>query len=164
VGGTAGLGGSITNVKITGSGVIGDFSTHFLVMADSNDGMGGLIVGQGGAVNGAYDVDRNGSINGVTASRIAAVIAGAQAGLNVTNFNAVKAITGLKTALIGADYDGDRQFDWVETVPTQAGFQLPGAPLTTDVDDVPGDGLIIVKTAGYTPDAKTVLFTPVIFV
>jgi hypothetical protein len=162
--GTAGTGGSITKVKITGSGVIGDFGSNFSVNGDNNSGMGGLIAGRGGADGGVFSVDRNGSITSVTATRIAAIIAGANAGAGLNNFNAVKSIAGLTASHIGADVDGDRQFDWTENTSTQVGFQLPGAPTTTDLDDVPRDGIVIVKTGAFTPAASTVIFKPVIFV
>lgn len=116
--------------------------------------MGGLIVGLGGAVGGVLDLNRNGSITSVTASRIAAILAGAESGHMISAFNAVKSITGLKANFIGADVDGDRQFDWTENTAT-TGFQLNSATGVTDTDDVPTDGLIIVKTGGYTSDAKT---------
>ena len=144
--------------------MIGDFLDSFYVDGDVDSGMGGLIVGLGGSVNGVFDSIRNGSINSVTATRIAAILAGAQAEDNVTAFNAVKSITGLSASHIGADVDGDRQFDWIENTSTQVGFQLPGAPTTTDTDDVPRDGIVIVKTGGFTPAASTVIFKPVIFV
>ena len=155
IGGNAGIGGSIDKVKITGSGVIGYFFEVFGLGGDDDSSMGGLTVGLGGAVNNIFDATRNGSITNVTATKIAAILAGAKVGNTVAAFNAVKSITGLKVSLIGADVDGDRQFDWEEDTATTTGFQLNGAAGVKDTDDVPKDGLIIVKTGGYTPDAKT---------
>ena len=133
-------------MKITGSGVIGNLSNSFEVDGEGLSGMGGLIAGKGGAVNGGFNVERNGSITNVTATRIAAILAGATAVNNVSSLNAVKSITGLKAAVIGADVDGDRQFDWSEGGTT--GFQLG--------TDTPIDGVVIVKKDQFTPAANTV--------
>jgi len=109
-GGTAGTGGSISKVKIGGTGVIGDFTSDFHVNGDSDNGMGGLIAGLGGSVNGVFDISRNGAISNVTASRIAAIVAVAQVGNSLTSFNAVKSIAGLHVSVLGADVDGDGTF------------------------------------------------------
>lgn len=154
-GGTAGVGGSVSKVKITGSGVIGDFSSQFLVSAANPVGMGGLVAGQGGSVGTTASVDRNGSIVDVTATKIATILAGANVGNAPTTDNAVKSIAKLKVGLLGGDADGDGAFDWSEGATSVAGFELKDAAGNGDVDDMPLDGLVIVKQGGYTPGTKT---------
>jgi hypothetical protein len=152
-GGTAGLGGSISNVKITGTGVIGDWASNFGLDATFLPGMGGLIAGLGGAVAGVFDSNRNGSITTVTATKIAAIFAGANGPFtSVSSFNAVKSITALTAAFIGADVDGDRQFDWTENA-VFTGFQLNNN--ISDMNDVPLDGFVLVRIGGYTPAPAT---------
>lgn len=161
IGAEAGLGGSISGVVITGTGVIGDYSESF---GSDPANLGGLVVGRGGAVGTNFDVDRNGSITNVTAKRVAAIFAGGTPSNVVNVDNAVKAIAGLKVAFIGADFDNDGELDWQENTATQTGFQLSGFPGTTDTDDRPFDGLVIVKAGGFTPLATTRVIAPIITV
>jgi hypothetical protein len=154
-GGTAGLGGNIAHVKITGTGVIGDFTRDFSVMNGPSSGMGGLLAGQGGAVNGVFSIDRNGSIASITATRIAAIIAGSGSAGVLTSFNAVQSISGLHASLVGADVDKDGVFDWNEGGSVVPGFQLQDSG--TDSNDKALDGLVIVKLGGVTGNLPATL-------
>jgi hypothetical protein len=134
-----GAGGDVSGVKVKGD--IGDFLRPFGIrpfQANPEFDMGGLFAGTGGTgtVPGIA-----GSISNVSANRIAAILAvndGTDA-VNLNVNNAVTAISGLKTKVIGADIDGDGTFDFVDN--GVAGFALGGG-------DEAIDGLVIVKSAG----------------
>jgi hypothetical protein len=133
-----GAGGGVTGVKVSGD--IGDFFRPFGIQPfnDSELEMGGLFAGKGGS--GAAE-GVAGSIANVTAKRIAAIIAvndGTDAD-NLNASNAVTAISGIKTKVIGADIDGDGVFDFTDV--GAAGFNLGGG-------DTAIDGLVIVKASG----------------
>lgn len=145
-GGIGGLGGSVKNVKVSGD--IGDFLQKFDTSSPLND-MGGLVAGQGGKVNLVVDATRNGSIENVSARRIAAIIAGKDDGTSLSAANAVTAISGITTSIIGADVNNDRLFTFTDNGGT-ADFDLG----TTDAAI---DGLVIVKTGGFTGTFPTPL-------
>ena len=112
--------------------------------------MGGLLAGQGGSVAGIVDAAKNGSILGVSATRIAAILAGAPGASALTADNAVKKITlGSGVTTIGAD-TGSAGFSFTDNVsgpnPSNGTFLLGDG-------DTAIDGLVIVKTGGFTPPA-----------
>ena len=107
--------------------------------------MGGIVAGFGGRVGGVIDTTKNGSVTGVTADRIAAIVAGAANANALTTDNAVSKITGIKALVIGADLNGNGSFNFTDN---------PGGPhpanglfLLGD-GDTALDGLVIVKTGG----------------
>ncbi|HEX8296025.1 MAG TPA: hypothetical protein VF593_06975, partial [Chthoniobacteraceae bacterium] len=104
------------------------------------DAMGGLIAGLGGsgAVTGA-----NGSITDVSAGRIAAIFAaGATLAGPLDGTNAVFALANIQAGkALGADLDADGIFDFTNNGGT-ADFEL-------GIDD-PVDGLVLVRSAGFT--------------
>ena len=73
------------------------------------------------------------------------IIAGKTAANALTSVNAVTAISGLFTSVIGADLDHDGVSDFTNTVGTAA-FDL-GATFGS-VSDTPIDGLVLVLNAG----------------
>jgi len=110
--------------------------------------MGGLIAGQGGAVNNVIDASKNGSIRNISAQKIATIIAGRPAANAITVDNAVFALSGITSIstsplVVGADVNGNGQFDFTNV--GASGFQPPGTP----DGDIAIDGLVIVRTAGY---------------
>ena len=142
VGVPGGDGGSVVNVIVAGD--IGDFSSAFDV-ASFATGMGGIVAGQGGVGAGAVP-GKNGSILNVNADRIAAMIAGRSAADALTAglpmnppSNAVTKISGIVANVIGADFDNDRAFDFIDAGPI--GYHLSDG-------DTALDGLVIVKTGG----------------
>lgn len=136
---TPGAGGSLSNIKVAGD--IGDFASNFGIDTNENLGMGGLIAGQAGATGGTVDVTKNGSISNITATRIAAILAGAPAANAINGSNAVVKISGLKNVTtVGADVGGDTAFDFTDAGP--AGFNLGDG-------DTAIDGLVVVLTDGY---------------
>ena len=86
-------------------------------------GQGALVAGKGGT---GLTAGKAGSISGVTADRIATIIAGKTAANALTSANAVTAISGIITSAIGADFDHDGVFDFTNTVGTVA-FELGDA-------------------------------------
>lgn len=140
----AGAGGSVIAAKVAGD--IGDFARNFEVSYVAT-AMGGLIAGQAGSVGGVVDAAKNGSILGVNALRIAAILAGTPSANNLTTDNAVKKISGLTGATaIGADL-APPGFGFMDNAagpnPANGVFQLGDG-------DTAIDGLVIVKTGGFT--------------
>jgi hypothetical protein len=144
---TAGAGGSVVNVKVAGD--IGDFASVFGVSSDPGN-MGGLIAGQGGNFgpgSGAVDPTKNGSILGVNAMHIAAILAGAPTADNLTADNAVKKISNLTGVnVIGADLDPPG-FDFIDN---PAGPNPANGVFLLGDGDIALDGLVIVKAGGFT--------------
>ena len=146
--GIVGNGGSISSVTVAGD--IGDFSSSEYYYYEIESRFTGLIAGAAGGVDGIYSNAGNGSITGVTATRISAIYAGLNRVLTITgdfdSTNAVAQITGLATTVLGADRNGDHAFTFSEG-DSDLIFQLP--------DDVAADGdsttegLVIVKAGGF---------------
>ncbi len=152
--GTPGKGGNISNVVINGD--IGDFSVPFdTTITYSDVGMGGLVAGRGGALNGVFDVSRNGSINNVSAHRIAAIVAGSIGPGTLVAGDAVASITKLKAAVIGADLNNNGAWDFTEGATHVSGFQFHDD--ASDHDDLLIDGLVLVKTGGFASPPVTPL-------
>jgi hypothetical protein len=132
-GALGGNGGSISNVHVAGD--IGDFSSSFNQVKPGFDtGMGGLIAGQAGTGGTAI----NGSISFVTATRIAAILAGRPAANNITSANAVRSLTLINAQIIGADVNHNEIFDFTDAGPS--GFNLGDG-------DTAIDGFVLVKHA-----------------
>jgi hypothetical protein len=135
-----GEGGSISNVKIVGD--IGNFTRPF-GLGDS--AMGGLFAGAGGESAGV--AGPAGSVTNVTATRIAAILAAGFStnGGNLTNLNAVSALTNVHASVFGADVNGNGNFDFVDSPvvpnPNNGIFLLGDGDLALD-------GLILVLSAG----------------
>jgi hypothetical protein len=142
---TDGHGGSISNVKVAGD--IGDYSSDFNTAAIDLLGMGGLIAGQGGGNNSAL----NGSISDVSATRIAAIVAGRVDGAQVSDTNDVISISGISAKVIGADLNHDGVADDILGV----GW--------TGVGDQLVDGIVIVKSGGYSGTLPTSAFAAFLF-
>jgi hypothetical protein len=134
--GLGGNGGSISRIKIGGD--IGNFSASFGIY-----GMGGLIAGQG-----REGINSNGSVESVSASRIAAIFAGNESSVLSTNA-AVKSIAKITARVIGADLNGDGQFAFSET--GASGYILNSL-------DAAIDGLVVVRNGGF--DDATVSVAP----
>jgi hypothetical protein len=154
-GGTAGRGGSVSNIKLPATAAIGNFSAAFNVdPANTPDamtpGMGGIVAGKAGLNGVDFDVTLNGSVTNVTAQKIAAIIAG-----NVYNpggvfdgtrfntlsvTNAVSKISGLKVQVIGAD-TGAPGFTFNNNP------MSPSSDYELDANDGAIDGLVIVLAA-----------------
>ena len=135
-GGTGGTGGPITAVKITGAGDIGNFAKLF---GTDLDEMGGLFAGLAGP---GQTAGLAGSIDGVTAKRIAAILAADEttAANALTALNAVHALANITATAIGADVDPLPGFTFIDVV--NAGFVLGDG-------DTARDGLVIVRLAGF---------------
>ncbi|MEA3209594.1 MAG: hypothetical protein QOE70_2651 [Chthoniobacter sp.] len=137
----AGKGGSVSGVTTPGD--IGDFTAAFNLDADAV-GMGGIVAGLGGRVAGLIDTAKNGSVSGVTAERIAAIVAGAAKANALTTDNAVTKITGLNVLAVGADVNGTG-FSFTDNPnppnPSNGVFLLGDG-------DTALDGLVIVKSGG----------------
>ena len=152
--GTPGKGGSVRNVSIAGD--IGDFTKPFDTTIHYKDlGMGGLVAGRGGALNGVFDVSRNGSISNVSAHRIAAIVAGSEDAQSLVPGDAVLSITKIKATVIGADPNGDGMWNYIEGASNTPGFQFHNDG--TDTDDSLIDGLVLVKTGGFASPPVTPL-------
>jgi len=124
-GGDGKIGGNVGGVNITGD--IGNF-TAMLGVQD----MGGIAAGQS-----LTDARQNGSILGVTATRIAAIYAGAISAVP-SAVNAVKSVKNIVTDVLGSDANGAAGFDYTEA----------GANTEYDLDaDTALDGLVITQTA-----------------
>ncbi len=142
---TGGIGGSVSDVRIQGD--IGDFTKPFGVRPfRSFQLMGGLAAGAAGASTGPVAA-LTGSIDHVSAGRIAAIVAG-QPFRELTAANAVESIAYLSASVIGADTQlrgphraaapGGRFFDF-----------SGGADNTFTLgEDFPIDGLVVVKAGG----------------
>lgn len=154
--GTPGRGGNIAAVKVAGD--VGNFAATFnldpaATMASGTPGMGGLVAGQAGARSGE-DIDPrlNGSITGVSATRIAAILAGNVFGKpftgtkpdGLTNAHAVSKLSGIAATVIGADAVPGGGFDFTDV--NALGFQLGGG-------DTAKDGLVIVLGTAKLPVA-----------
>jgi hypothetical protein len=93
-----GPGGSINTVTVKGD--IGNFLAEFDTADIGESGMGGLVAGQGGGATGVG----NGSITDVTATRIAAIVAGVSDGTGLSQTaNAVATLSDINTKVLGAD-------------------------------------------------------------
>lgn len=142
-----GFGGSISNVFVTGD--IGDFRSAFGVDANAV-AMGGLIAG--GSANGA----KNGTITGVAAERIAAILAGRPAAGALGYGNAVSTLQNIYANVIGADTKrkgsafevtaSGLKFDFKKGT-TDTIFSPDNLGTATD-GDIPIDGFVLVKSAG----------------
>jgi hypothetical protein len=127
--GLPGAGGSISGVTVSGSGAIGYDLGSFAVSFAPAD-MGGLVVGL------SDDPARNGSINGVTATSIAALLAGAPAANAISASSAVNAIAGLLVSgHLGADVNSSLT-PTDSTSATWAGFADPNNLV---------DGIVIIR-------------------
>ncbi len=151
-GGTAGRGGSVSNIKLPATTAIGNFGAAFNVDPASTPdaatpGMGGIVAGKAGFNGMDFDITLNGSVTNVTAQKIAAIIAGnvyntggvfdgTQAN-TLSTTNAVSRISGLKVQIIGADT-------------AAPGFTFTNNPASPSSDyeldqgDTAIDGLVIV--------------------
>lgn len=128
-----GVGGKITTTTVIGD--IGDFGTP----GGTGLGLSGLIAGLGGV---GATAGANGSISGISASRISTIMAGDTGSGIPTAANAVLKISGVKAAVIGADFDSDGVFDFIDNGGT-ASFNI-------GIDE-PIDGFVLAKTSGITP-------------
>lgn len=145
--GTApGHGGSIS--AITTRGDIGDFAAPaFNTDILSNMAMGGLFAGQ------SPTPSLNGSVTGISAARIAAILAGTPAANALTAANAASSITKIKATAIGADR-GAAGFDFTDNDGDME-FELGDG-------DTALDGLVIVRAgSGVFPvDPLKLMETP----
>jgi hypothetical protein len=151
-GSKAGPGGDISAINVPGD--IGDFSSAFGITT-GNSGMGGLIAGRSGVAGGVVDITLNGSITGITAQRIAAILAGAPAPNGLTRDNAVFKVSGLVgVTTVGADLGTTPMGSTTET----GGFTFldnPGPPNPANGifqlgdGDTAIDGLVIVQTGQF---------------
>jgi len=153
--GTPGRGGNLSGITIPDD--IGNFDATFgldplAVPGTADPQMGGLIAGLAGSKDGA-DVDpaRNGTISGIAATRIAAILAGsviAPGGVfdgtkanGLTQSNAVSKITKIAgVSKLGADAIMPTGFTFIDNNPGGGGngmFQLGDG-------DTAQDGLVIV--------------------
>ena len=133
----SGAGGSVADVKVAGN--IGNFSANFGLTTDSMT-MGGLVAGQGGL--GAA----NGSITNVSATKIAAILAGRPLANAVGYGNAVTKLSKISASAIGADVNNSTTFDYTEGSGT-TGYQPDNNGTSTD-GDTALDGLVLVKKNG----------------
>ena len=145
---TAGAaGGSVTDIKITGD--IGNFAkapnlagTQFGIALNQ---MGGIFTGLGGT---GLTTGSTGSVANVTATRIAAILAGkigTTTASNLTTANAVAQISNVHATVFGADNANAGIFDFTDSTgapnPNNGIFQLGDG-------DTALDGLVIVKNGG----------------
>lgn len=149
-----GQGGSVTNVTVDGD--IGDFGKAF------GSDQGGIAAGQGGHAGGNVVSVKNGSVSGIIADRIAAIIAANTSlpfpqQLNLLSgeysvFNLGKITATVIGANITEDDGGGTiakplfDFDFTNNA---------GATDTFDNGDLPMDGLVIVRNAGYIPGVSS---------
>jgi hypothetical protein len=151
-GSNPGRGGNISGVSVAGD--IGDFTSAFGI-TPGDAGMGGLIAGRSGAAAGVVDITHNGSISGITAKRIAAILAGAPAANGLTRDNAVFKISGLRgVTTIGADLGTTPMGSTTEaggfTFIDNAGPPNPANGMFQLGDgDTALDGLVIVLTGQF---------------
>ena len=139
---TAGAGGSVSNVVIPGD--IGDFTQAFDVLSDV--GQGGLVTGHRGEGGGKAT---NGSITSVTATRIASILAGTPANNAINYDNGVYKITKLAVSVLGADVDGDTNFDWIDAPNGIPGSYQPDKDNRPVDGDTAIDGLVVVRKGGF---------------
>lgn len=147
---TAGKGGNVSAITLPSGKDIGDFSSAFAADSGSTS-MGGLFAGLGGMKGGIVQSALNGSISGIDAGRIAAILAGRPASDAITADNAVTKISGLKNVTaIGADVNTNTMFTFTDNAtgphPNNGLFLLGDG-------DTAIDGLVVVKTGGFTPPA-----------
>ncbi len=133
--GSGGSAGDIRDIKVRGD--IGNFSAEFGVQPGA---MGGLIAGKGGTGFGIglpVAPAPSGDIEGVRATRIAAIYAGDNMTVasQLTMTNAVNSIAKIQAKVIGADRDGDGEFDFINAGDS-ANFDL-------GLGDTPIDGILI---------------------
>lgn len=131
---TPGRGGNISGITVPGD--IGDFTALFDTDHKATSGMGGLLAGQGGGGSGPIDPKLNGTITGVSATRIAAILAGDCASGSLENDNAVSKISKITATTIGAEPVLTPGFDFTDNDGDMV-FQLGD-------DDTALDGLVIV--------------------
>jgi hypothetical protein len=136
-GGTGGTGGLITNVKIGGTGDLGNFAKNF---GTGLFEMGGLFAGLAGS---GQTAGITGSINGVSAKRIAAILAAAPNtdANNLTALNAVHDLANITATSIGADVNAPAGFTFINA--GGVGFNLGDG-------DTALDGLVIVRDGAGT--------------
>ena len=149
-----GAGGSVTNVFVDGD--IGDFQQAFGQL------QGGILAGQGGIALGKVVSMKNGSVTGITADRIASIIAAnttmpfpPQPNLLSGDFSVFK-LDKIAATMIGANFvenDGKGtitkrpfSFDFVDNT---------ASPSVFDNADLPLDGLVIARTSGYVEGVST---------
>jgi hypothetical protein len=147
-GSVGGKGGSIGGLTLPTNADLGNFAVAFGI-DPLNPAMGGLVAGVSGSVAGLIDPARNGSVSGVTAGRIAAILAGdaylPTPGDGIQVEHVVNKISKIVATAIGADVNGDTTFDW-----TDGG----GSALFALGDgDTPIDGLVIARTGTAFPVA-----------
>lgn len=136
-----GGGGSVTNVNFAGD--IGRF-VQFFDASIGGAGMGGLFAGEAGVGGGTAT---NGSIRNITALRIATILAGHPFATDLTRFNAVQNISGIKltsastSSKLGADVLDNGVFDFTDA--GAAGLVLGGG-------DTLKDGLVVARAGGVT--------------
>jgi hypothetical protein len=146
-----GTGGSISHFSTKGS--IGYFSRAYGFDYDESNPaahMGGLAVGRGGA-GPADTFGTAGSIDTVSALRIAAIVAGT--GQSLGYDNAVTSISNVHAAVIGADTHikglfRQGAFDFNNPNSGTDGIFEPDAAHDPIDGDVPLDGLVLVKAGG----------------
>jgi hypothetical protein len=151
-GSNPGRGGNISGVSVPGD--IGDFTSTFGI-TPGNAGMGGLIAGRSGAAAGIVDITHNGSISGITAERIAAILAGVPAANTLTRNNAVSKVSGLRgVTKVGADLGTSPLGSTTEaggfTFVDNAGPPNPANGIFLLGDgDTALDGLVIILTGQF---------------
>ncbi len=150
--GTPGRGGNVAAVNVPGD--IGNFSAAFnldplAIPGAPTPGMGGLVAGLAGSLGGAEsDPTRNGTVSSITATRIAAILAGnvsVPGGVfdgttadRLTESNAVRKLTKIRASVLGADAVAPAGFDFIDNAATSNGVFALGE------GDTARDGLVIV--------------------
>ena len=133
-----GVGGSVSDVNVPGD--IGNFSADF-GLSTSSSTMGGLVAGMHGTGGG---LAANGGVTKITASRIAAILAGMPAANEIGYDNAVSKIAKISATVIGADVNGNTTFNFNEGSGSTVSYEPDNAGTATD-GDTAVDGLVIVK-------------------
>jgi hypothetical protein len=131
-----GAGGSVSDITVPGN--IGNFLANF---GFGTSDMGGIAAGLAGLTDATRDLESNGAVMSISATRIAAIVAGTPLADALTSENAVSRIAKLqKVTTIGADVDGDTEFDFTDA--GDPGFNLGDG-------DTAIDGLVIVLSGQY---------------
>jgi hypothetical protein len=143
--GDGGDGGSVTDSRIVGA--IGNFAKSFGLREEE---MGGLFAGAGG---GGSSLGNAGDVIGVTATRIAAILAADSNTLasNLNARNAVNLLRNVTATAIGADVNGDGLFS--------LSFDQDGDGYVFGTSDVVIDGPVIARTI---ENVKTLTFPAIL--
>lgn len=150
-GGTTGNGlGNIGGFggRLQDSTIVGDIGNFFVPFGVGISQMGGIIAGLGGTGD-AGGSSSAGSVERITAGRIAAIFAGASStSSDLSSANTAFAVAKITAKTIGADLDKDGALDFTDA--GAVGFNLADADLLID-------GLVLARTAGFeTATVKTV--------